>query len=128
MLVRDRNMGCAGILIAWVLSALVVWLTAEVVPGVYLRGFGSALAVALVLGLLNAVVRPILVVLTLPLTLLTLGLFLIVVNAAVVGLAAWLLPGFDVAGFGPAVITTLVLWLFGWAVNVLLERIETPRG
>ena len=127
MLVRGRNLGCAGLLVAWLLSGAVVWATAELLPGMHVRGFGSALVVALVLGFLNAIVRPVLVVLTLPITVVTLGLFLIVVNAAVLGLAAWLLPGFAIAGFGTAVIATVVLTIFAWAVNALLDRFEGRR-
>lgn len=117
----ERRRGFGGLLLTWLLSAVAVFLAAKLVPGVEVDGFGAALAAAAVLGIVNAVVRPILVVLTLPVTILTLGLFLLVVNAACVGLAAKLLPGFHVSGLGPAVlmviavtvVSGLLSWLFG---------------
>lgn len=120
MLVRRRR-GFAGLLLTWVLSAVAVFVAAKVVPGVEVDGFGAALAAAAVLGVVNTVVRPLLVLLTLPVTLLTLGLFLLVVNAACIGIAATLLPGFHVAGLGAAVLMVIVVtvvsgvlsWVFG---------------
>lgn len=120
MLVKRRR-GIGGVLLTWLLSATSVFLAAKLVPGVEVDGFGAALAAAAVLGIVNAVVRPILVLLTLPITIVTLGLFLLVVNAACVGLAAKLLPGFHVDGFAPAVlmviavtvVSGLLSWLFG---------------
>lgn len=117
----ERRRGFGGLLLTWLLSAIAVFLAAKLVPGVAVDGFGAALAAAAVLGIVNAVVRPILVLLTLPITIVTLGLFLLVVNAACVGLAARLLPGFHVDGFGPAVlmviavtvVSGLLSWLFG---------------
>jgi putative membrane protein len=120
MLVKGK-FGCTGLLIAWVLSAAAVWLTAYFVPGVEVDGFKRALVVAVVIGLLNTIVRPLLVLLTLPVTILTLGLFLLVINGAMVGLAGYLLDGFTVEGPIPAIIAAVVLtvisallgWIFG---------------
>lgn len=117
----ERRRGVSGLLITWLLSAIAVFVAAKLVPGVAVDTFGAALAAAAVLGIVNAVVRPILVVLTLPVTILTLGLFLIVVNAACIGIAARLLPGFHVDGLLPAVLMVIVVsgvsgllgWLFG---------------
>jgi putative membrane protein len=81
-----------GMLIRWLLSALALVLTSKIVPGITVDSFTALLIAAIVLGLVNAVVRPILVFFTLPLTFLTLGLFLLVVNAITFGLAAWLVP------------------------------------
>jgi putative membrane protein len=120
MLVQRSQPGCLGLLMMWVASAAAVWLTAELVPGVAVASFTSALGVAVVLGLLNALVRPLLVVLTLPVTLLTLGLFLLVINAAVLGLAAFLLRGFTIAGFWHAVLAAVVLSLLSTAMGWLL--------
>jgi len=83
------------------------------VPGVHVSGWGPALIAAVVLGLLNVIVKPILFVLTLPFTIVTLGLFLFVLNAIVIGLTAWLVPGFDLAGFVPALLVSIVISLVG---------------
>jgi putative membrane protein len=118
MLVKRKMPGCLGLVVMWLASAAAVWLTAELLPGVQVAGFGAALGVAVVLGLLNALVRPVLVILTFPVTVLTLGLFLLVINAAVVGLAAWLLAGFAVDDFLSALLAAVVLsvlsTLLGW--------------
>jgi len=111
MLVKQRRPGCIGLLVVWVASALSLWVTAYLVPGMEIASFRRALMVAVVLGLLNALVRPLLVLLTLPITVVTLGLFLIVVNAVMLGLAARLLEGFRIDGIAPALIAALVLSL-----------------
>lgn len=98
-----------------IVTALGLWLSARVVPGVDFTSTGSLVAAALILGLVNAIVRPIMVILTLPLTIVTLGLFLLVVNAAMIGLTAWFLGGFAVdglwAGIGAAIVTGVVSWI-----------------
>lgn len=95
------------------LSAFGLWLATRLVPGVRIDGAGVLAGAALLLGVANAVVRPVLVVLTLPITILSLGLFLLVVNAAVFGLVAWLLDGFHVADFLAALLGSLVVWVTG---------------
>lgn len=104
-------------IVQFTVTALALWLSAKIVPGVVFLSTGSLLAATLLLGIANAVVRPILTVLTFPLTLLTFGLFLLVVNAAVIGLVAVMLGGFAVDGFwagiGAAVVTGLVSWVAG---------------
>lgn len=108
-------------MIRFIIQALVtmigLWLSARVVPGVDFTSTGSLVAAAVILGLINAVVRPIMVVLTLPITVVTLGLFLLVVNAAMIGLTAMFLGGFAVeglgAGVGAAIVTGLVSWIAG---------------
>jgi putative membrane protein len=107
------------LLARWLLNALALLLVAYLYPGVQLEGFVPAAIAALVLGLANAVVRPLLVLLTLPVTILTLGLFLFVINAALFWLVAEIVGGFRVTGFGAAlvgsilysVITLLTSWL-----------------
>lgn len=103
-----------------VVTALGLWLAAYVVPGVAFTQTGSLIAAAVLLGIVNAVVRPILVVLTFPLTVITFGLFLLVVNAATIGLVASFLGGFEVdglwAGVGAAIVTGLVSWVAGSAI------------
>lgn len=108
-------------MIRFIIQAIVtmagLWLSAQVVPGVDFTSTGSLIAAALILGIVNAVVRPILTVLTFPITVLTLGLFLLVVNAAMIGLTAVLLGGFAVdglwAGIGAAIVTGVVSWIAG---------------
>lgn len=107
------------ILLNWLISALSVMLVAYVVPGITVENFLTALLVAIVLGLVNSLVRPILVILTLPITILSLGLFLLVINALLLMLVSAVIPGFEVAGFVPAVVGSIVLALIGWASGVV---------
>ena len=102
------------------LTAALLLLVANLVRGVKIEGWGSAFIAALVLGLVNAFVRPVMVLLTLPLTVVTFGLFLFVVNALVLWLVAALVPGFRVQGFGAALLGSLVLTLLNLGVAVLL--------
>jgi putative membrane protein len=96
------------------IAAFGLWLATRIVPGIRIDGTGALAAAALLLGVVNAVVRPVLVVLTLPITILTLGLFLLVVNAATFGLVAWLLDGFHVANFLAALLGSLLVGFTGW--------------
>lgn len=102
------------LLIRWLLNALALALTAWIVPGIDVTGAGALVVAALVIGLLNALVKPILVVLTLPITILTLGLFLLVLNALLFWLAAAIVPGFSVAGFLAALLGAVVMAILGW--------------
>ena len=103
-----------------VVTALGLWLSAKVVPGVDFTSTGSLVAAAVVLGLVNAIVRPIMIILTLPLTIVTLGLFLLVLNAAMIGLVAWMLPGFWVHGFWSGVAAAIITGLASWAGGVVI--------
>ena len=109
-----------------VVTALGLWLAAQIVPGVDFTSTGSLVAAAVLLDLVNAIVRPIMIILTLPLTIVTLGLFLLVVNAAVIGLVAALLGGFVVdglwAGIGAAIVTGVVSWIAGALFGGIEER------
>ena len=98
-----------NIIVKMLLSALAVILLAYLLPGVQVAGIGSAIIVAIVLALLNLIVRPILVVLTLPVTIITLGLFLLVINALMILLADKLLDGFSVSGFWIALLFSILL-------------------
>lgn len=108
-------------MIRFIIQAVVtmagLWLSAQVVPGVGFTSNGSLVAAAIILGLVNAIVRPIMVVLTFPITVLTLGSFLLVMNAAMIGLTAMFLDGFAVdglwAGVGAAIVTGVVSWIAG---------------
>ena len=96
------------------IAALGLWLAAAVLPGVSYSGWLDLLLAALLLGLVNAIVRPIVFLLTLPLTILTLGLFLLVVNAAMIGLVALLLPGFMVSGLIAGVLASIIVGVVSW--------------
>ena len=98
-----------GLLINWVVSALAILASAYLLPGVHVASFTTALVAAVVLGIINAVLKPILLILTLPINILTLGLFTLVINAVVILLAANLVPGFNVDGFWWALIFSVVL-------------------
>ena len=111
------------LIVRWLLLAAALLLVAYLYPGVSVTGFGVALIAALVLGLLNTIVRPLLVLLTLPVTLLTLGLFLFVINALMFWAAASLLEGFNVAGFTAALIGSLIYSLCGMVIDVAVERL-----
>jgi putative membrane protein len=102
------------------ISAALLLVVANIVSGVQIESWGSAIIAALLLGLVNAIVRPLLVLFTLPLTILTLGLFLLVINALCLQLAGALTPGVKIAGFGPALIGSLLLTLLNLAVGALL--------
>ena len=103
------------------IAALGLWLATVLVTGFTIASPGSLVLAALVLGICNALVRPVLLLLTLPITVLTLGLFLLVINAAVIGLTAWLVPGFAIAGFVPALIGSLIVSLTGWIGSVAFK-------
>jgi putative membrane protein len=104
-----------GFLLRAVITAIGLWLATVWVPGVHMDGVGTLLLAGVLLGVVNAVVRPIAFILTLPITILTLGLFLLVLNAAMVGLVAWILPGFHLpGGFKAALLTAIIVWLTGW--------------
>jgi putative membrane protein len=106
-----------GFLVRMAITALGLWLASELVGGITVRDTTTLVLAALVLGIVNAVIRPIAVVLTFPITLLTLGLFLWVINAAMIGLAAWFLDGFQVASFGAALLAAVLVSLTGWVGN-----------
>lgn len=108
-------------IVHWVVSALLLVLVDYFVGGIAIANFGYALVAALVLGVLNCLVRPLLIIITLPITILTLGLFLFVVNALVFGLAAALVPGFEIAGFGAALFGALLLTLFNLVASSALH-------
>lgn len=114
-------------LVRWLLLAAALLLVAHVYPGVTVTSFQSAMIAALVLGLLNALLRPLLVLLTLPVTVITLGLFLFVINALMFYFAAELLSGMAVTGFGAALIGSLIYSLCGVVIDTALERLFQSR-
>ena len=106
------------ILIQWFLSALAIMVAAYLLPGVQITGFFPALVAALVIGLINTFIKPFLIILTLPINILTLGLFTLVINAFLIMLASSLVPGFAVAGFGWAILFSIVLFFVNWALGL----------
>jgi putative membrane protein len=120
-----------GFVLRVAIVALGLWLATQILPGLYFASAGTLLGAALLLGVVNAIVRPIAVVLTLPLTLLTLGLFLLVINAAMLGLVALLLSGFHISGFWTAVGASLIVSLTGWVASGLIGnngKVEVMRS
>ncbi|HEX7037900.1 MAG TPA: phage holin family protein [Pseudomonadales bacterium] len=113
-----------GILVRLLIIALGLGLADLLLPGVRADGAGSLLLAAVLLGLVNAVIRPIIVLLTLPITLLSLGGFLLVINAGLFALVAWLLPGFHVGGFFSALFGSLIVSLTAWLAAAFIG----PRG
>lgn len=106
-----------GFFLRLLVSAFAIWVAALAIDGIAVRGVPTVLAAAFLLGLVNATVRPVLTLLTLPLTLVTLGLFLLVVNAAMLGLVAWLLPGMQIAGFWDAVLGSILVSVVSWLAS-----------
>ena len=110
------------IIVRWLLLAAALLLVAYLYPGVRISSFGSAMIAAFVLGLFNTLLRPVLVLLTLPVTVITLGLFLFVINALMFYFAASVLNGFHVNGFAAALIGSLIYSLCGMVIDVAMER------
>jgi putative membrane protein len=110
-----------GFILRIIVYTLALLLAAHVVPGIRLDGLASALVAGLLLGLVNAIVRPILVVLTFPITLLTLGLFLLVLNAFCLWLVSVFVSGFQVAGFWPAFWGALLVSIVSWILTALIS-------
>lgn len=108
------------LLLNWFLSALCLMIVAHLVSGFHVRGFGTALVAALVIGLVNATLGLVLKVVTFPLTIVTFGLFLFVVNALMLYLASSLVPGFFIAGFGTAFVAAIVLALIHLVLRQLI--------
>ncbi len=109
----------------WLVIACSLALAAYLVPGVHIGSLTALLVGAFVLGLVNALVRPVLTVLTLPITMITLGLFYLVVNGLSFGLAAWLVPGFSSSGWVPSILGALVVSLCSWALGAAMK--DSPR-
>jgi putative membrane protein len=110
-----------GFLLRVVINAVAIYLAAAIVPGIVITGFLAAGGAGLVLGVVNAIVRPVLLVLTLPVTLLTLGLFLFVLNGLCLWLTSLIVTGFEVHGFWAAVLGALVVSFVSWVLNALVS-------
>src|SRR6266849_9763501 len=119
-----------GFFFRLVITGLGLWVAETIVPGVRIDGWGNLVVAALLLGIVNAVIRPIILILTLPLTVLTLGLFILVVNGISLALVAWLVPGFHIAGLWSATVGAIIVGLTSWAASAFvggsgrIERIK----
>jgi len=116
------------LIFSWLLHAVALLALAHIYNGVEVTGFGAAMVAAFVIGLFNLIVRPALVVLTLPVTFFTLGLFLFVINALMFWAAAGILDGFQVQGFGAALLGSVVYSAFGIVIDSALQRLFTPQA
>jgi putative membrane protein len=119
-----------GFFFRLLITALGLWAAAKIVPGVQIDGWGNLLVAALLLGLVNAVIRPVILILTLPLTVLTLGLFILVVNGISLSVVAWLMPGFTLSGLGSAILGSIIVGLTSWFASTFVGgsgRIERYR-
>src|SRR5208282_3996175 len=134
---RNRSVGVMeGFLIRAVVVGIGLWLASKIVSGIGFDSNGTLIAAALLLGIVNAFVRPIIVILTLPITLLTLGIFLLVINALMIELVAYFLPGFIVAGFWSAIFAAIVVGLTSWVMSgwigprgrIEVVTMRSPRG
>ncbi len=110
-----------ALLINWLVSAMVIFSVAYVLPGVHIQDFTAALVVALVLGVINALVKPVLSILTLPITIMTLGLFSLVLNALLILLVGSIVPGFKIDGFMWALLFGILLSIVNFVVNNFLK-------
>lgn len=108
----------------WLLSALAIIAIANYLPGFEVDSFTTALVVAVALGIVNAVIKPIIVVLTLPINILTLGFFSFVINAALIWIVAYFVPGFTIVGFVPALIASIALWLINLVISIVVFPIK----
>ncbi len=115
------------LILRWALNTLALFVVVTLVPGFHYRSIVSLAIAALILGLLNAIVRPILVLLTMPLTIVTLGLFLIVLNAVMLELTAFFAPGFRIDDFVAALIGAIVLAIISWITNRIGRKPEKER-
>jgi len=111
-----------GFLIRLTLNALALILVASILPGIEVKGLIPAIAAALLLGFFNAFLRPVLILLTLPLSLLSFGLFILVINGFLLKLVAWMVSGFTVQGFWPAVFGALLISVTSWLLNLLINE------
>lgn len=112
-----------GLLFRFLVNAVALYIAEQLIPGVHIDGIGGLLIAVVLLAIVNTFLRPVLLFLTLPLTVLTLGIFLFVVNGLTLMLAAWLARGaFDIDGLGPAILAWLVVWLVNWVLTGLFKR------
>jgi putative membrane protein len=120
-----------GFIFRAVIAAVGLWIATRWVSGIHIDTPMTLVLAGLLLGIINAIVRPVAIILTLPITLLTLGFFLLVVNAGMLGLVAFLLPGFRMASFGAAFLAAIIVTITGWIGSALFgsqAKVEVIRG
>src|ERR687885_2421163 len=117
----------ARLAVAWAINAAALWVANALWDGVHIHGWAAYVIGALVLGLANAILKPILTVLTLPLIVLTLGLFYLVINIAMLALAEWIAPNFSIDGFWTYVGTVVIVWLVNWVGHSLEDELAGAR-
>ena len=117
-----------GLVVRWLILTVAILLAAYWIDGIHVGGFHIAFFAAAILGILNALVRPVLIVLTLPINILTLGLFTFIINALLLKVTSALIPGFDIRGFWPAVFGALVISLVNWLLSTLVTDKKTAQG
>ncbi len=123
-----------GILFRWIVLTIAILFAAYVIDGIYVSGFFSAFFAAAILGILNAFLRPVLIILTLPFNILTFGLFTFIINALLLKMAAGVIPGFEIDGFWPAILGALIISIVSWLMNALIsdrgrvEYIDMKKG
>lgn len=114
----------AGIVIRFCIVALGLWLASEMVTGIHISTTGTLLGAALILGIVNSVIRPIIIIFTLPISVISMGFFLLVINAGMLGLVAWLFKNFTIDGFWPAFWGAIIVGLTSWVGSAFVG----PRG
>ena len=114
-------------MIAWAINLLALWLANALWDSVSIHGWAAYLIGSAVLGIANTIVKPLLAILTLPLILVTLGLFYLLINIAMVALAEWIAPNFSIDGFWTYAGAVVIIWLVNWAAHSLVDEIETKR-
>jgi putative membrane protein len=111
-----------GFLVQAIFTAIGLWIASAVLPGVEVASLTTLAIAALALGVVNALIKPIAVILTLPLTIITLGLFLLVINGAMIGLVAMFMDGFKVDGLIPAILAAVIVSITSWIGSMLFSR------
>jgi putative membrane protein len=114
--------------IALLINAAALWVADVLFDSMHISGFWSYFLAALVLGIANWIIKPILTILTFPLIIITLGLFLLVINIAMIALAEWIAPNFSIDGFWTYVGVVAILWLVNWVAYTLIDELESGRG
>ncbi len=112
--------------VAWAVNAAALWVADVLFTGVRIDGWKAYLIGAAVLGIANGIIKPVLALLTLPLIIITLGLFLLVINIAMLALAEWIAPDFSITGFWTYVGTVVIIWLVNVVAYSLMDRLESP--
>jgi len=110
------------VVVSWLLSALALWIVAQIIPGLRLRDFGAAMLAVIVIAVVNATLGPVVKFFALPFTIVTLGLFLLVINAALLKLSSLFTPGFEINGFLSAIVGSVLITIFNSVLKYLVFR------